>query len=106
MKYDNCKNCVAHCEHAGKDREFICRNGKTCKVTDNENAAYNYFNTVISKSWTWQRLTDEEQKRFITCIDFSRITGTATQRIKVLNMVYSAFLHGVGYSPVGWRESK
>lgn len=32
MKYDNCKNCVSHCEHAGKDREFICPHGVSCKV--------------------------------------------------------------------------
>ena len=33
MKYDNCKDCVARCVHAGKDREFICENGVSCKVT-------------------------------------------------------------------------
>lgn len=32
LKYDNCKNCVSRCEHAGKDREFVCRNGISCKV--------------------------------------------------------------------------
>lgn len=32
LKYDNCKNCVSSCEHAGKDREFVCRNGISCKV--------------------------------------------------------------------------
>lgn len=32
VKYDNCKNCVSHCEHAGKDREIICPGGKSCKV--------------------------------------------------------------------------
>lgn len=32
IKYDNCKNCVSSCEHAGKDREFVCRNGISCKV--------------------------------------------------------------------------
>lgn len=38
-----------------------------------ENAVYNYFNTVIVKSWTWERLTDDEKERFKTCIDFRRI---------------------------------
>lgn len=33
MKYDNCKDCVSRCVHAGKDREFICGNGVSCKVT-------------------------------------------------------------------------
>ena len=32
VKYDNCKNCMSHCEHAGKDREFVCPGGKSCKV--------------------------------------------------------------------------
>ena len=32
VKYDNCKNCVNHCEHAGKDREFICPDEGSCKV--------------------------------------------------------------------------
>lgn len=32
IKYDNCKNCMSHCEHAGKDREFVCPGGKSCKM--------------------------------------------------------------------------
>lgn len=72
---------------------------------ETKNAVYNYFNTVIVNSWTWERLTDDERERFKTCIDFSRIGGSQQQRVKVLNMVYSAFLHGVGYKPTGWRET-
>lgn len=34
MKHDNCKNCISQCEHAGKDREFVCKNGVSCKKTD------------------------------------------------------------------------
>ena len=33
MKYDNCKGCGnIHCEHYGKDREFVCPNGISCKT--------------------------------------------------------------------------
>lgn len=33
MKYDNCKNCHnKNCEHFGKDREFVCINGISCKM--------------------------------------------------------------------------
>lgn len=32
IKYDNCKNCVSSCEHAGKDRKFVCPGGISCKV--------------------------------------------------------------------------
>lgn len=73
---------------------------------DLENAVYNYFDEVISKSWTWERLTDDEKERFKNCIDFSRIKGTARQRVKMLNMVYAAFLKGVGYKFIGWRETE
>ena len=71
-----------------------------------EDVVYNYFENVISKSWTWQRLTDDERKRFESCIDFSKIKGTARQRVEMLNMVYAAFLQGVGYKPIGWREAE
>lgn len=32
IKYDNCKTCVSRCAHAGKDREFVCPGGISCKV--------------------------------------------------------------------------
>lgn len=32
IKRDNCKNCESRCEHAGKNRDFICPGGKSCKV--------------------------------------------------------------------------
>ena len=33
IKYDNCKDCHSRCIHAGKDREFVCINGVSCKIT-------------------------------------------------------------------------
>lgn len=48
--YDNCKDCTRSCEHAGKDREFVCPNGVTCKVThspaDNERAAAVFIGAI------------------------------------------------------------
>lgn len=32
IKRDNCKDCHSECEHAGKDREFVCINGISCKI--------------------------------------------------------------------------
>ena len=33
MKRDNCKHCQnRNCEHFGKDREFVCINGVSCKI--------------------------------------------------------------------------
>ena len=33
IKCDNCKNCRSRCIHAGKDRDFVCINGVSCKIT-------------------------------------------------------------------------
>ena len=33
IKYDNCKDCHSICVHAGKNREFVCVNGVSCKIT-------------------------------------------------------------------------
>ena len=32
IKHDNCKDCHSRCIHAGKDRDFICMNGVSCKI--------------------------------------------------------------------------
>ena len=65
-----------------------------------------YFQTVIKKSWTWDRLTEEERQRFIDMDIFDKIKGTDKQRIELLYTIYQAFLQGVGYKPIGWRESE
>lgn len=39
MKKDNCKDCVSKCEHAGKDREFVCIGGVSCKVKKQDDFA-------------------------------------------------------------------
>ena len=31
---DNCKDCTSSCEHAGKDREFVCVKGVSCKTVN------------------------------------------------------------------------
>ena len=33
IKYDNCKDCHSRCVHSGKDRNFVCINGVSCKIT-------------------------------------------------------------------------
>ena len=33
IKYDNCKDCHSRCIHSGKDRDFICMSGVSCKIT-------------------------------------------------------------------------
>ena len=33
IKYDNCQKCRSRCIYAGKDRDFVCVNGVSCKIT-------------------------------------------------------------------------
>lgn len=67
-------------------------------------AVENYFQNVIKKSWTWQKLTEEEQKRFIDMNVFDRIKGNDDTRVEWLNTIYQSFLSALGYKPIGWRE--
>lgn len=67
-------------------------------------AVEDYFQNVIKKSWTWERLTEEERRRFIDMDVFDRIKGHDQTRIEWLNTIYHAFLSALGYKSVGWRE--
>lgn len=69
------------------------------------NTVENYFQNVIKKSWTWQKLTEEEQQRFIDMDVFDKIKGTDKQRVEWLNTIYTAFLSALDYKPIGWRET-
>ena len=73
-------------------------------MDNKETAIQEYFIDVIQKSWTWERLTEEEKQRFLE-IDVSRVYGTAAQRVRTFNTVYHAYLLGLGYMPIGWREA-
>ena len=68
------------------------------------NAVENYFQNIIKKSWTRQKLTQEEQQRFIDMYVFDKIKGSDKQRVEWLNTIYTAFLSALGYKPIGWRE--
>ena len=70
------------------------------------NAVENYFQNIIKKSWTWQKLTQEEQQRFIDMDVFDKIKGTDKQRVEWLNTIYTAFLSALDYKPIGWREEE
>lgn len=66
------------------------------------------FCGMISKSWTWERLTPAEREAFTECLYDTRgtdaIKGTYKHRWAVMNAMYAAFLAGLKYEPFGWRE--
>ena len=38
-------------------------------------------------------------------LNFDCVKGTEKQRIEIFNALYHAFLSGIGYKPIGWREA-
>lgn len=64
----------------------------------------NYFQNVIKKSWTWERLTEEERKRFIDMDVFDKIKGCDKTRIEWVHTIYASYITALGYKPIGWRE--
>lgn len=66
------------------------------------------YTKMIKESWTYARMTKEEQDRIIYELNNTRtkkeVVGTYLQRWRVLNLMYSSFLEGLGYKPIGWRE--
>lgn len=69
-------------------------------------AVEDYIERVIKKSWTWDKLTEEERQRFLNMNVFDMIKGNDRTRIEWLNTIYSAFLNALEYKPIGWRETE
>lgn len=67
-------------------------------------AVEDYFQNVIKKSWTWARLTEEEQERFINMNVFDKIKGNDKTRVEWLNTIYHSYLVALEYRWAGWRE--
>lgn len=73
MKYDNCRNCGnVNCEHFGKDREFVCINGISCKVEkeEKEEKTMKYIEQIkedilsaIKANYTTEEITEKMKDR-------------------------------------------
>jgi hypothetical protein len=70
--------------------------------------ATSIFMHDVYRSWTYGRMTKQEQERLETAVDFAEnqgmIKGTFETRWKILQAVYNAFLVGIGYNGFTWRE--
>lgn len=68
------------------------------------------FMSMIQQSWTWERFTDEERKKFRECVEFAceqnMLLGTYKERWKILQLQYHTFLQAIGYEPFGWRDEE
>ena len=78
-------------------------------MTRQKENAISDFMDMISHSWTWNRLTEDEKKRFINILNSiafrGELKGTYRQRWDIMNNFYTFFLEGCGYKPFRWRET-
>lgn len=74
-----------------------------------ENAIKDWFEN-IKKSQSWNKLTKEEQTKFIKHINNISvkltIKGTYNDRYLVLQDLYHTFLIALNYNPINWREEE
>lgn len=68
------------------------------------------FKEMIINSWTYNRMTNEEQNKFFEHLTWERaqkiIKGTYAQRWNILNELYHCYLLGLGYDGFNWREKQ
>ena len=79
-------------------------------MKDKENA-WSDFRQMMIKSWTFNRLTDDEKIKAFDALRFANdyckaITGSYRERWNTMNAVWFAFLLGVGYdNSTDWRKN-
>ena len=73
-----------------------------------ENALSRFWQ-MIRISWTFERLTEQEQERLHKVIFSTQtenaVKGTFEQRWAILHAIYTSFLMALDYQPIGWREN-
>lgn len=71
---------------------------------EKENALKDWI-AMVKKSWTWAKLTEEEKQEYLELLnnrDFKK--ASYNTRYAIFQCCYDAFLIGLGYKPIGWRE--
>lgn len=67
------------------------------------------FNDMIKNSWTYEKMTQEEKQKWHKILEHVEITkdlkGNFNQRWSSLNLIYHAYLQGIGYTDFNWREN-
>lgn len=74
-----------------------------------ENATRDWLEN-IKKTWTWNKLTKEEQVKFLKTINTygvkQVIKGSYNDRYLILQALYHSFLTALDYNPTNWREEE
>lgn len=76
----------------------------------NKEDALTQYVTMVKLSWTYAKLTKEEQndllERFAWAQELDILKGTYDARWKILDAMYGSFLAALGYyhNPSNWRN--
>ena len=74
-----------------------------------ENAIQEY-KKIIRQSWTYLRMTQDEQERLDELLDsvrtYDAVKGSYKTRWAIIGGIYNAFLVGLGYDGPYWRETE
>ena len=74
----------------------------------NKEEAIKLYIDMIKKSWTYDKLTDDEKARLNYVFKWSEeqglIKGSFKDRWDTLQVLYTSYITALGYSPLGWRE--
>ena len=76
-------------------------------MKNKDNVLYD-FNDMIKNSWTYEKMTEDEQNNwFEKVVNNVRtekcLKGTYIQRWEILQAMYNAYLVGIGYTDFNWR---
>lgn len=67
--------------------------------------AESHFDEVTVKSWTYSRLTKDEKERCLLALFSHPFYGNTVYQIaSEYESRYLAFLLGLDYKPIGWRD--
>lgn len=77
------------------------------KNIDRENYKKIYIEEVYKKSWTYAKLTEEEQQKIIDILYSAKLYGNNKEQLtNEMHSIYSAFLSALDYDPIHWRETE
>ena len=72
------------------------------------NSAIKDFMDMIRKSWTYNKMTQEEKEKWDDIVYWNMeqgiIKGSYKQRNQIMNGLYHAYLAGLGYTDGNWRN--
>ena len=71
--------------------------------------AFLQFVEMITNSWTYERLTESEQKRLLETFEqnewLGSIKGDWKTRWSIMHAMYHCFLSALDYNATDWRET-